>query len=150
MERMRRLSLALLLLAALAPSPARPAGGHDKVTCVGCHGIKNVAFGTSGFCLVCHSSKEQGGRDILPISRHVSHPYGLAEIDPRIARVAPELLRDGRFECLSCHDPHPSNGNFAYLRVAVKAHDMNVFCAACHPSKSDQTPAKVSGKKPGP
>lgn len=148
---MRRLPLAFLLLALLAPDSARAAGGHDKVTCIGCHGIKNAAFGTSGFCLVCHASKEQGGRDIKPISQHpVSHPYARDKINPRVARVDPELLRDGKFECLSCHDPHPSNGNFAYLRVPVKPHDMNVFCAACHPAKSDQTPAKVSGKKPGP
>lgn len=144
---MRRLSLALVVLAVISPSPARAAGGHGPVTCMGCHAIRDVDRNTAAFCLVCHGEKEKGGKGIRPISQHLSHPYAKTQIDPRVAKVDPELLRDGRFECLSCHDPHPSNENFAYLRVAVKAHDMNVFCAACHPSKSDLKPAKVPSKK---
>jgi predicted CXXCH cytochrome family protein len=144
---MRRLPLAFLVAAVLFPAPARPAGGHGPVTCMGCHSIKGVERNTAAFCLVCHGDKEQGGRGIRPISQHLSHPYAKTQINPRVAKVSPDLLVDGRFECLSCHDPHPSNENFAYLRVPVKPHDMNVFCAACHPSKTDQAPAKIILKK---
>jgi len=149
----RRLPFALLLLTILAPSPAWPAGGHDKVGCIGCHGTKKVELGGAPFCLQCHSSKEQGGRDILPVSKHASHPFGLAAVNPRAAKVPAELLRaDGRFECLSCHDPHPSNPNHAYLRVDTgpKGAQMDAFCAVCHPAKSDLAPGMVSGKRPGP
>jgi predicted CXXCH cytochrome family protein len=69
----------------------------------------------------------------------MSHPYGLASVDPKIAKVPPELLREGgRFECLGCHDPHPSNPNYKYLRVdTAKGSKMDAFCAVCHPVKAD-------------
>ena len=82
---------------------------------------------SSAFCLQCHATKEQGGRDILPIDRHVSHPFGLDTVNPRVAKVPAELLRaDGRFECLSCHEPHSSNRYWAYLRVDTGAKGRNV------------------------
>ncbi len=148
---MRRslLALVLLLLSLLVPSPARPAGGHGTIGCVACHGLKKVE-GTSSFCLRCHSTREQGGRDILPITQHTSHPYDLATVNPRVARIPAELARpDGRFACLSCHDPHPSNANYKYLRVdtGAKGGNMDVFCAACHPSKSDQAPGAIGQPK---
>jgi predicted CXXCH cytochrome family protein len=145
---MRRLALSLLLLAALAPGAARAAGGHQAVGCIGCHKLKNVE-GTSIFCLQCHASIEKGGRGIKPIDRHVSHPFAITTINPRRAKVPAELLRpDGRFDCLSCHDPHPANANYQYLRVdtGAKGASMDSFCAVCHPAKSDH-PAGVLGGK---
>jgi predicted CXXCH cytochrome family protein len=60
-------------------------------------------------------------------------------VNPRLAKVPPELLRDGHFECVGCHDPHPSNPNFRYLRVSAtgKAPSMSEFCSVCHPGKAD-------------
>lgn len=142
--------LLLIVVALLAPSPARPAGGHGAVGCTACHGLKKVE-GTSSFCLACHATKEKGGRDIKPIDGHVSHPFGLATVNPRRAKVPPELLRqDGRFDCLSCHDPHPSNASYAYLRVdtGAKGKDMEAFCAVCHPAKSGQAPGKIGAAQP--
>ncbi len=142
---MRRLAPTLLALALLAPSAARSAGGHGTIGCVGCHGLKKVQ-GTSSFCLQCHSEKEQGGRGILPVSKHTSHPFDIATVNPRVAKIPAELARpDGRFGCLSCHDPHPSNANHAYLRVATgaKGANMDVFCAVCHPRKSDRAPGAI-------
>ncbi len=147
---MRRHLLPLVLLSLLAPLPARPAGGHGTIGCVACHGLKKVE-GTSSFCLKCHATKEEGGRDILPISKHTSHPYDLATVNPRVARIPTELVRpDGRFACLSCHDPHPSNANYKYLRVATGAKGANIdaFCAVCHPAKSDRAPGAIDAKKP--
>ncbi len=118
--------------------------------CVACHGLKKVQ-GSSSFCLQCHASKEQGGRDIRPVTKHTSHPFDLESVNPRVARIPAELARpDGRFGCLSCHDPHPSNASYAYLRVdtGAKGANMDVFCAVCHPRKSDREPGAIGASKP--
>jgi predicted CXXCH cytochrome family protein len=146
----RRILLPLLVIGLFAPSAARPAGGHGTIGCVACHGLKK-AEGTSSFCLKCHATKDQGGRDILPIDGHVSHPFGITSVNPRRAKVPAELLRqDGRFDCLSCHDPHPSNANFMYLRVdtGAKGREMERFCAVCHPAKSGEPPGKLTATQP--
>jgi hypothetical protein len=39
---------------------------------------------------------------------------------------------------MGCHDPHPSNPYFKYLRVdTAKGSKMDAFCAVCHPIKAD-------------
>ena len=90
-------------------------------------------------CLACHQDTDKGGQGYAPVSRHISHPFGLASVDPKVARVPADMLRDGRFECMSCHDPHPSNANFKYLRsdVGPKGEHVDRFCAVCHPRKAD-------------
>ncbi len=142
----------VLCVCALAPAAALAAGGHDRAGCAGCHGPGSPSnrtyldartgrppSGTTAMCLGCHADTEKGGRGIRPISQHVSHPFGLAAVNPKVAKVPTELLRDGRFECVSCHDPHPSNRNYDYLRVDVgaKGQQMDAFCAVCHPIKAD-------------
>ncbi len=147
---MPRIATLLLVVVSLAPSPAWSAGGHGSIGCVACHGLKKVE-GTSSFCLTCHSKKEQGGRDIRPIDAHVSHPFGKTSVNPKVAKIPAELQRrDGRFDCLSCHDPHPANANYMYLRVGTgaKGEDMDAFCAVCHPAKSGQAPGKIGGTQP--
>jgi hypothetical protein len=154
-----RLALALALA---APAAAHAAGGHDGVGCVGCHAIhtakgeiifavapnksavnpktKTAYTGTTALCLGCHEESSKGGQGYAPVHANMSHPYGLATVDPKIAKVPPELLREGgRFECLGCHDPHPSNPNFKYLRVdtGAKGQNMDGFCGVCHPIKAD-------------
>jgi predicted CXXCH cytochrome family protein len=160
-------SLALAVIAAL-PLSALAAGGHDAVGCTGCHGIHNakdqVLFavkankqvlnpktkqpysGTTALCLGCHEETSKGGQGYAPISAHMSHPYGLASVDPKIAKVPPELLREGgRFECLGCHDPHPSNPNYKYLRVdTAKGSKIDAFCAVCHPVKAEGGAAQAA------
>ena len=152
--------LALAVLAAL-PLSALAAGGHDAVGCTGCHSIhtakgaiifavgpnkqvvnpktKQPYTGTTALCLGCHEDSAKGGQGYAPISSHMSHPYGLTSVDPKIAKVPGELLREGgRFECLGCHDPHPSNPYYKYLRVdTAKGSKMDAFCAMCHPIKAD-------------
>ncbi len=144
---MRRLALPFLLVAFLAPASARAAGGHQAVGCIGCHRMKPVE-GTARFCLQCHATTEKGGRNIKPIDRHLSHPFGLASINPKRARVPAELIRaDGTFDCTSCHDPHPSNPNYQYLRVdTAKGAKMDAFCAVCHAAKSGEAPGALGGK----
>jgi predicted CXXCH cytochrome family protein len=153
--------LALAAAAALLPITAFAAGGHDAVGCAGCHAIhtakdqiifavsankqalnpktKQPYTGTTALCLGCHEDSAKGGQGYAPISGHMSHPYGLASVDSKVAKVPPELLREGgRFECLGCHDPHPSNPYYKYLRVdTAKGSKMDAFCAVCHPIKAD-------------
>jgi predicted CXXCH cytochrome family protein len=166
MSPVRTLALAL---AVLAPAAALASGGHDGVGCTGCHAIHTAkgeiifavpanakytnpktgqAFtGPTALCLGCHQDSDKGGQGYAPVSRHASHPFGLASVNPKIARVPNELLREGgRFECISCHDPHPSNPNYKYLRVNVgaKADKMDAFCGLCHGAKSDATAEKIA------
>lgn len=157
---MRFRRFAVALVAALFPLAALAAGGHDSVGCTGCHGIHNakgeVIFavpankvalnprtkqpygGTTGLCLGCHEETSKGGQGYAPVSSHISHPYGLERVNPKVAKVPSEFLNAGRFECVGCHDPHPSNPNYKYLRVdTAKGSKMDQFCAMCHASKSD-------------
>ncbi len=152
-----------LVLAALAALPlsALATGGHDAVGCTGCHSIhtakgdvifavaankssvnpktKQPYTGTTALCLGCHEETSKGGQGYAPVSAHTSHPFGLAQVNAKVAKVPPELLREGgRFECLGCHDPHPSNPYYKYLRVdTAKGSKMDAFCAVCHPIKAE-------------
>jgi predicted CXXCH cytochrome family protein len=160
--------LFIVMFVLAAPMIVYAVGGHDGLTCTGCHAlhtakINNLIFavdpntkdlnpktkqpygGISALCLGCHESPEKGGQGIKPISGHLSHPFGMTSINPKVARVSNELLKDGKFECISCHDPHPSNPNYKYLRVDTNnGAKMEVFCAACHPMKAD--PKTAGGK----
>lgn len=153
---------------ALTPALAFAAGGHDSVGCNGCHSLhaakgenifavspntkylnpktKQPFTGTTALCLACHQDSDKGGQGFLPVSQHLSHPFGISSVNPKVARVPAELLKDGRFECMGCHDPHPSNPNYKYLRVDVgaKGQGIDKFCGVCHPSKSDASAQTVA------
>jgi len=166
MSNLKRLALALV---AAAPAAALAAGGHDAVGCTGCHSIhaakgaiifavgpnkldvnpktKQPYTGTTALCLGCHQESNKGGQGYAPVHANMSHPYGIDKVDPKVAKVPAELLRDGNFSCLGCHDPHPSNPYYKYLRVDTnKGAKMDAFCAACHPIKADDA---VSAGKQG-
>jgi predicted CXXCH cytochrome family protein len=149
-----RLALALALVPLLVPLSARAAGAHDALHCAGCHNAREVMkgnrvdvdpatgqpwAGATAICLACHQTAAAGGRGNTPVPRHRSHPYGLAAVNPRVARVPPVFLANGRFECTSCHDPHPANTNFKYLRTDVgkQGQQMSRFCSTCHMRKAD-------------
>jgi hypothetical protein len=173
----RVLALALVL----SPALAIAAGGHDAVGCSGCHALhgakgewifavapntkylnpktKQPYGGTTALCLACHQEADKGGQGMAPISQHNSHPFDSEKFDAKVAVVPAEYLRKGRFECLSCHDPHPANTNHAYLRIDTKGgKNMDAFCGACHASKGEaakkpaiapatQKAVEASGKK---
>src|SRR6266581_4007215 len=156
---MRLVRFAAVLLASIAPFAAFAAGGHDALSCSGCHSVhaakgeiifaveankaatnreNKPVMGSSALCLGCH---KDGGM-ATSISSHMSHPYGVEQVNPKVAKVPGELMRNGRFECLGCHDPHPSNPNHKYLRVdTAKGQKMEQFCAVCHPNKADDATA---------
>ncbi len=156
----------------LLPLSAFAFGGHDGLVCTGCHGLhtakegvvifaveankkdisprtKQPFGGITALCLGCHQTPEKGGMGIKPIAAHMSHPYGLSSVNSKVAHVPEMSLRDGKFECIGCHDPHPSNPNYRYLRYDAGANGskMENFCAACHPMKAD--PKAASAKPQG-
>jgi len=151
-------------VAVIAPVATFAAGGHDSIGCTGCHAIhtakdqiifavqankqvlnpktKQPYTGTTALCLGCHADSNQGGQGYAPVHANMSHPYGLATVNQKIAKVPGELLRDGRFECIGCHDPHPSNPYYKYLRVdTANGQKMDAFCGVCHPIKADPSAA---------
>lgn len=144
------------------------AGGHEGLACTGCHDIhaakdaiifaveankvavgkksKKPFTGVTALCLGCHAEPEKGGMGIKPISQHTTHPFGDPP-DAKIARVPRSLLRGGAMDCVSCHDPHPSNPNYRYLRTGTKGGgEMQFFCAICHPAKADSATANQATK----
>lgn len=153
--------LAALALCLVLPSAPLAAGGHDRVGCLGCHAM-HAGRGGPGFaiapneklldprtgkphgsvtavCLACHADPQDGGRGVASVSGHFPHPFSRAKVDPRLAQVPAALLRDGRFECVGCHDPHPSNPNYRYLRIAVKETPrLSELCTVCHPRKAER------------
>jgi predicted CXXCH cytochrome family protein len=149
----RSLLLPVLVGVLLLPIAASAAGGHGKVGCNGCHANKEVMAGnkklldpathqpyagSTGICLACHETAEAGGKGFLPVSQQHSHPFALASVNPKRAKVPADLMVKDRFGCMSCHDPHPSNGNYKYLRsdVGASGDKMDAFCARCHPLKA--------------
>lgn len=153
-----RMPSVIAVLVAIPPA-ALAAGGHDRVGCTGCHSMHaakgEILFavapnarmldprtgkphGTiSALCLACHAERSEGGLGKAPVSGHLGHPFSLASVNPRLARVPEELLRGGRFECVGCHDPHPSNPNYRYLRIpAAKTPSISELCGICHPRKA--------------
>jgi predicted CXXCH cytochrome family protein len=153
-------SLFLMVALMLVISPqVFAAGKHDALNCTGCHGIHdakgNIIFavepnkkavnprtkkpyeGVTALCLGCHETPENGGMGIMPVSSAMSHPYGVVP-NPKVADVPSVFLRNGKLECVGCHDPHPSNPNYKYLRVDTKGGaEMQKFCAICHSAKAD-------------
>jgi predicted CXXCH cytochrome family protein len=156
--------VAIVILTLSVPAVGFAAGAHDLLNCVGCHGIhdakgdiifavepnkksinprtKQPFTGVTALCLGCHEDIEKGGMGILVISSKHSHPFGVSP-NPKVATVPGVFLRGGQLECVGCHDPHPSNPNYKYLRVdTAKGANIQNFCAMCHGSKTDAKVAK--------
>jgi len=157
---LKKMAVAAAMLL-LASGPSWAAGAHDSLECTGCHNIHyakgpiifevapnskampkdsvNASKTIAALCLGCHGDADQGGMGILPISAHTTHPFG-KKVNSRVAKVPAGLLRDGVMDCVSCHDPHPSNPNYKYLRVDTnKGANMALFCDMCHPAKADKS-----------
>jgi hypothetical protein len=80
--------------------------------------------GTDALCLGCHNEAE----GIMPILLTKSHHLG---VKPEKAFVPQEVLgANGELTCGICHDPHPSNPNYKYLRMNTDGgRKMGSFCA---------------------
>ncbi len=168
----RLFAVAAALVVCIVPVLAYAAGGHDGLTCTGCHALhtakdgslifavepnkkdvnprtKQPYTGITALCLGCHQTPEKGGQGIKPIGGQMSHPFGINSVNPKVAHVPAEMLRDGKFECISCHDPHPSNPNYKYLRLDTgnNGAKMENFCSVCHASKADPKAASAAKAK---
>ena len=156
-------SMMILSLALAAPAWAQDAErevgrGHTRVGCATCHSAhkakgevlfamdpnteainpvtKEPYTGISALCLACHAEVTEGGMGMVPVIPEHSHPFGV-KADPKVANVPEELLRDGKLECVGCHDPHASNQNYMLLRVDTDGGKrMDTFCAMCHMAKA--------------
>lgn len=152
--------LFVMVLTALVAyvAPLFAYGPHDSLDCLGCHDphyakaqkifkVKNEVLinprtgkkvdDVSALCLGCHNIKEFGGAGIKPIHPHMTHPINI-QPNPVIAQVPEFLLRNEMLQCVSCHDPHPSNPNWKYLRINTDGGgEVGQFCLMCHPAKAD-------------
>ena len=78
-------------------------------------------------CVSCHDLKSK-----------TSHPVGViptGEVD-----VPTEALgfpgQEDKISCLSCHNPHPENANYKYLRWPPEnQYNLAQFCLSCHINK---------------
>ncbi len=158
----------IILLVCALPYLALAYGPHEALDCLGCHDphyakaykifkVKNEVYpnprtgkvidGVSALCLGCHNLEKFGGANVRPIFLHMTHPVNVKP-NPKIAQVPKELLRDGMLQCVSCHDPHPSNPNWKYLRVDTKGgSEVGRFCAVCHTAKADLKFYGLNSKK---
>ncbi len=156
--RKRIVMLASLLSAIFASSSVFAYGPHTALDCLGCHDphyakaqkifkVKNEVIvnprtgdridDVSALCLGCHNIPQFGGAGIKPIHLHMTHPVNVLP-NTRIANVPHKLLRKNKLQCVSCHDPHPSNPNWRYLRVDTEGGTkVGNFCQMCHPAKAD-------------
>lgn len=160
---------ALLALAGmlLLSATARAAGLHEGLDCLGCHDphyakamkllkVNNPKHpnprtgtnidGVSALCLGCHNLAETGGAGVRPVYLHMTHPVNVKP-NSKIAKMPESLARDGMIQCVSCHDPHPSNPSWRYLRVDTEdGASVGKFCMACHPAKTDAAFYKTDAK----
>jgi hypothetical protein len=98
----------------------------------------------ASLCLACHTN-EPDGAGYRPINLATTHPVGVA---PTKAKVPPDLMGfagEKVITCTSCHDHHPENTNYAYLRWPIKQKaDIPVFCGKCHPESKDKLTAGIA------
>lgn len=152
-RKVRRGVLCLVFLAVSFSSLAWADGPHDD--CKMCHKdedddpsefvveldtktinprTQKPVSGVTALCLGCHN--EDGD---LPVLLEHSHPVNVVptlkgvKIDKEVLSYSGE---EGMLSCGSCHDWHPENENYKYLRVDVEGrYDLNKFCSKCHPDK---------------
>ena len=121
---MKMMKLLFVVAILCLPLSAFAAGAHEDLSCVGCHGIHTAKdgklifavpandtdlnprtgqpySGVTALCLGCHQSADKGGEDIMPVAGHMSHPFGLSKINPKVAAVPNEVLRDVTFRLLA-------------------------------------------------
>jgi hypothetical protein len=136
---------AMILLWVLLPSLVW-AGGHEK--CELCH--KDVT--KQDYTIIVppdtktinpYTAKPFGKRDAICMSCHRdqldlvgTHSVGVV---PKHATMPKEALgfkgQEKELTCESCHDPHPENKNYMYLRwpASPGRSGLNKFCGTCHP-----------------
>jgi len=110
--------------------------GKDELdkTCLSCHKIHNsdnkqlLIEAKNDGCLTCH--KKDGSASKSLIGEH-SHPY---DFTPEMIIEEPFKLTDGKFTCVSCHNPHNDSKEGGmkkdFMRGEFASYDD--FCIKCH------------------
>jgi len=151
-----RLIVLVSLISFLMAAVAFAGEGHEE--CALCHsahaGQKAIIFSEDlppiintvtgqalgkidNICMTCHA-EEPIGLGYRPVNLLETHP---TDIMPEKIELPPEatdlkLEKEGYLTCMGCHDPHPSNTNYMYLRVPTdRGTNLNKFCIWCHPEK---------------
>lgn len=94
---------------------------------------KKPLDGVDSLCMACHAT-EPDGAGYRPINLATSHPVGGK---PEKAKLPAEM--GNNFNCISCHDEHPINQNYAYLRWPMKStKDIPELCGRCHPESKEK------------
>jgi hypothetical protein len=139
-----------MLIIGVLFSPLACAGGHEE--CELCH--KDAA--REDYTLIVQPDTETinprtgrlfGIRDALCMSCHrekldldATHSVGVI---PQKAVMPKDALgfrgQELELTCESCHDPHPDNENYMYLRwpASPEKGGLNQFCATCHPRQAN-------------
>ncbi len=90
-------------------------------------------------CLACHAA-EPDGAGYRPVDLNHTHPVGFTPDPTKVTLPAEAKGFRGEEEdltCTGCHDQHPSNPNYMYLRWPSEGGDnLSIFCAKCHPKQS--------------
>jgi len=70
------------------------------------------------------------------INLHETHPVGIV---PKTVVLPDEAKgfkgQEEQLTCMGCHNHHPYNKNYKYLRWPANEKDLSGFCANCHPDK---------------
>ncbi len=157
---MRRLGYVILVMLVAAALPGMVwAGPHDD--CTLCHGVHsgqgpviltetpntttiNPRTGKpmkriGSLCLACHAP-EPDGAGYRPVDLNHTHPVGFTPDPNKVVLPAQSKGFPGEEEdvvCTSCHDQHPSNPYYMYLRwPSDGGSNLPMFCAKCHPKQS--------------
>ncbi|WP_022850479.1 cytochrome c3 family protein [Limisalsivibrio acetivorans] len=111
----------------------------DK-SCLSCHQVHNstnkrlLVKKEDDGCLDCH--REGGSAEKMLIGEH-SHPADVVPEDK--LPEAFKLNEDGKFTCISCHNPHTPSKKETIDRDFLRGEysDFDSFCSACHENQKD-------------
>jgi predicted CXXCH cytochrome family protein len=159
----------LILVVLLTPAIALAGEGHEE--CSLCHGAHtavgpglltekpnttttNPATGKplermEQICMACHAA-EPDGLGYRPVKMGSTHPCGMKPKKVILPDSAKGFKgQEEELTCMGCHDPHPSNTNYMYLRgPKVSAGNTQAFCIWCHPVQAGSASTPKASSAP--
>lgn len=142
--------------------------------CAACHGTrlkeKSPHLGAGKACHLCHMNQPRSGEGLRNLGTNVQaicnfchnaldnrhylalDPFTDEYILEQTAAVTVPML-NGRFTCISCHDPHAAAGRKKLLREEylglagiskkINPHWKNVMCISCHEGEPEKGRARL-------
>lgn len=151
------------------PNTGRPLERIETI-CLNCHGdeeykaqLKSLGAGISFFEDEPEAMPEGtttpldemtlGTVDVgfMIIDLHETHPVGIVPKTVVLPQESRGYYRqENQLTCLGCHNHHPNNPNYKYLRWPTNnGEDMNSFCNHCHGNKIKPKGAKIQRRRRG-